>query len=517
LAQLEIGLPHSTKVELCWDTNPGLFFPLNRKTWLTFHGMSEWQLSQLTHGSNTLGRSTFTSTGSSSILGFSRQKALQKMSSAVGLGLDQLVKPRRPETSHLHQELCSSTLHFSAGKLMKPSRLERPPSNRPRFLATAYDSDWKLRSEQAAKQRTGDNEEPQDWLHSVLGKKKRKGQPMGQRMRSDLVAAILEDGGITDDPFAWDPLRDLKIQGPQESDSSSESSTSMSSESLDIKTLAIVARLGRRRSSMQGNVRASVRETREQKNQRRASKALTLRREKTKDMPKKVAPPERLTLAKLSGKHNIPMQVSEQAFNWWFSFATSDGFIGTEADVLDGMEFDVPSLGLMSHDAFIQACCAISDVDNPKLLDMEFVGSVLLSAAECLENFTNSGRDPEDESLNGQLDFVEFLTFFHKFCFSEEVLISREERELRRLARKHGFSFLDIDSLKKDFDKADRRGEGKLKHDEFHELMARLMKLPVGQELPDKKKKELWISATQGWRKQLDLDAFLGFYAQFGR
>ena len=29
------------------------------------------------------------------------------------------------------------------------------------------------------------------------------------------MAAILEDGGITDDPFAWDPLRDLKIQGPQ--------------------------------------------------------------------------------------------------------------------------------------------------------------------------------------------------------------------------------------------------------------------------------------------------------------
>ncbi len=25
LAQLEIGLPHSAKVELCWDTNPGLF------------------------------------------------------------------------------------------------------------------------------------------------------------------------------------------------------------------------------------------------------------------------------------------------------------------------------------------------------------------------------------------------------------------------------------------------------------------------------------------------------------
>eukprot|EP00438_Fugacium_kawagutii_P012648 Skav215603 [mRNA] locus=scaffold666:445213:447277:- [translate_table: standard] len=43
-----------------------------------------------------LGRSTFCST-SSSILGLSRQKALQKMSSAVGLpGLDRLVKPTSP-------------------------------------------------------------------------------------------------------------------------------------------------------------------------------------------------------------------------------------------------------------------------------------------------------------------------------------------------------------------------------------------------------------------------------------
>ena len=53
---------------------------------------------------------------------------------------------------------------------------------------------------------------------------------------------------------------------------------------LPPKYLAIIppwppTRLGRRRSSMQGNVRASVRETREQKNQRRASKALNLRRD----------------------------------------------------------------------------------------------------------------------------------------------------------------------------------------------------------------------------------------------
>ena len=55
-----------------------------------------------------------------------------------------------------------------------------------------------------------------------------------------------------------------------------------------------------------------------------------------------------------------------------------------------------------------------------------------------------------------------------------------------------------------------------LKHEEFLDLMARRMKLPK-QDLSEKKKKELWNAATQGWRKQLDLDAFLGFYVTFER
>lgn len=457
--------------------------------------------------SERLGRSTFGST-SSAILGFSRQKALQKMSSAVGLpGLERLVKTTSRQGPQVTEDVCPSrnVFHLSAGKMMA---LPRPASNRPRLLATAYDSDWKLRPDllQSKPHLDGDS----DWFRNVLGKRKQKGH-LADRMRPDLVAAILEDGGISEEPYHWDPLRDLKVHGCKDSDCSDSSDSMSSSESMGIASLAIVARLGRRRSGIGNESRASHRA------QRRASRnAQGPRKEKPKEAPK-VVPPEILSLAKLSGKHNIPLQVSEQAFSWWFQFATLDGFTGTEAEVLDGLEFAVPSLGLMSHDAFVQACCAISDVDNPRLLDMEFVGSVLLSVAECLENFGNSGRDPADESLNGRLDFVEFLAFFHKFCFSEEVLISRSEREVRHLARKHGFSFLDIDALKKDFDKADRRGEGKLKHDEFIGLMTRLMKLPAGQELPDKKKKELWITATQGWRKQLDLDAFLGFYAHFGR
>ena len=53
-------------------------------------------MQRLQRDSERLGRSTFGST-SSSILGFSRQKALQKMSSAVGLpGLERLAKTTSP-------------------------------------------------------------------------------------------------------------------------------------------------------------------------------------------------------------------------------------------------------------------------------------------------------------------------------------------------------------------------------------------------------------------------------------
>ncbi|CAJ1368296.1 unnamed protein product [Effrenium voratum] len=412
---------------------------------------------------------TLAATSSSILWGNTRQKALQKMSSAVGIPFDHIRKAS-----------------------VEPTRRELSPSQR--FRATAYDSDWKLRPEltepRPAQQETHAYQQSRDdcdqWLQNVLGKRKRTqastlSANASSGSRQDLTSSLLK-AVASDFQRDWDPLRDLKIQGPKESPP--ESRSSVSSEDLDISSLALVARLGRRRSTMRDS------------KARRSSRVPTMKRDTPKEAPKAA---EVLTLQSLSGKLSIPFQVSQQAFGWWFQYADSGRNQGlTEAAILEGKHFDMPSLGGMSQKAFIQTCCAISDVETPEQLDMEFVGALIAS----------------DESER-QLDFEEFLTFFHKFCFSEEVLISRQERELRRLARKHGISFLDIDWLKKEFDKADRKCEGKLRQDEFHSLMAQLMKLPAGQELPDKKKKELWIAATQGWRKVLDLDAFLAFYVTF--
>ena len=45
--------------------------------------------------------------------------------------------------------------------------------------------------------------------------------------------------------------------------------------------------------------------------------------------------------------------------------------------MLAGTPFEMPSLGSMSRDALFKTCCAISDVDDPVQLDMEFVGGAL--------------------------------------------------------------------------------------------------------------------------------------------
>ena len=51
------------------------------------------------------------------------------------------------------------------------------------------------------------------------------------------------------------------------------------------------------------------------------------------------------------------------------------------------MPFELPSLGSMSRSALFQTCCAISDVEDPAQLDMEFVGGALKAVDATLGSF----------------------------------------------------------------------------------------------------------------------------------
>ncbi|CAE7386988.1 unnamed protein product [Symbiodinium natans] len=457
--------------------------------------------------SNRFGKSSTFSSTSSFLLCNSREKTFQRMSSAVGVSFDRMRTdslandPLEPKASLGSPSLGRKSFAMRGQEVVK----RRPPSSQ-RFLATSYDGEWKLRSDIQKAFREEEEEEYEDqettsskaahqsWLKGVLGKRKEPvllgstKRHITDSDRLELTSRLLK--GIDRPNYDWDPLRDLRVQGPQESEPSS-ARTSLSDETVDFtestmtfsklsRRMSASLRLGRRRSS-----RASV---------------------PPKEEVRAPTPLERMTLQKLSQLEDIPWQVSKQAFNWFYKFADNgtsnrEKMGLTEEAVLAGTPFEMPSLGSMSRDALFKTCCAISDVDDPVQLDMEFVGGALKAV---------------DSNQNGALDLLEFLDFYHRFCFSEEVLLSRQERELRQLARKYGLSFIELDQLKTKFDKADRNNSGKLGYEEFLSLMARLTNLPQGQELPEKKKKEWWIGARQGWRRHLDLDAFLSFYVNFG-
>ncbi|CAE7249517.1 unnamed protein product, partial [Symbiodinium pilosum] len=392
-----------------------------------------------------------------------REKALQKMSSAVGVSLDRM----RSDTSMGNLpdfKATGNSKSLSRRSLASGGKeMMRPPSSQ-RFLATAYDGEWKLRSdiEQTfGEEDTSHRDAQRDWLNGVLGKRK-KPVLLGNSKRVDLANNLLKS--IERPSYHWDPLRDLRVLGPQDSEPSS-SRSSLSSEGADFtESTMTFSRLSRRMS-------ASLRLGR-----RRSSARSML---PPKEEVREPTPQQKITLQKVSQLQDIPWQVSKQAFNWFYQFAdiglSNREKLGlSEEAVLEGTLFELPSLGSMSREALFKTCCAISDVDDPSQLDMDFVGGALRTV---------------DANQNESLDMVEFLDFYHRYCFSEEVLLSRQERELRQLARKYGFSFIELDQLKTKFDQADRNHSGKLGYEEFLALMRLLTKLPAGSELPEKKKK----------------------------
>ncbi|CAE7821393.1 Nlrc3 [Symbiodinium sp. CCMP2456] len=444
--------------------------------------------------SSTFSKSSTLSSTSGFLLGCNaREKTFQRMSSAVGVSFERL---RAEPLGEVPESMVATGGSSSLGRRSFARRgqdvINRPPSSQ-RFLATSYDGEWKLRSDiqkrSFGQETSSPRDEHQTWLKGVLGKRK-KPPVVGNMRRLDLTSSLLRS--MERPGCDWDPLRDLRVQGVQESEPST-ARTSLSSETGDMADTSMTSfsRLTRRMSASLrlGRRRSSARSGLPPKEEARAP-----------------TPLEKMTLQKISHLQDIPWQVSKQAFNWFYQFADTGTWdreeLGlSEEAVLDGIPFELPSLGSMSRNALFQTCCAISDVDEPAQLDMEFVGGALKAV---------------DANQNDALDLVEFLDFYHRYCFSEEVLLSRQERELRQLARKYGFSFVELDQLKKKFDQADRNQSGKLGYEEFLSLMAMLTNLPPGQELPEKKKKEWWIAAKQGWRRHLDLDAFLSFYVSIG-
>lgn len=282
---------------------------------------------------------------------------------------------------------------------------------------------------------------------------------------------------------AWDPLRSLQINGlpPEEAEAESEAFASDSSSEEEVETVieSKPPRPKRRRSiNMPGG---------------------------TLIIPgyENSVGPDIVALSDIAVSEGVPYDLCKQALHFFLSFAPMTPVRAkglTEAEITKGMKFEVEDLGSLDEQLFEQVCCKIAGVESADELAEDFMETAMASA----------DRDGSDD-----IDFVEFLAFYQQFSFSEEVLIGKEERQLRKIARKYGLSFIDIDKYKAEFDKADTDKSGEIEYDEFCQIVIKLMKVPKGQEFPEKRLKEMWRQAKQKRKDSLDFDGFIGFTMKF--
>lgn len=214
-----------------------------------------------------------------------------------------------------------------------------------------------------------------------------------------------------------------------------------------------------------------------------------------------------LPFAEVAQLAGVPLDIARQALYVFLEFVVRPplrSYKKTKEQVLGGTPFDPSTdLGSLDTEAFGRACLKIAEVSDFSALPDGFLIQAMRSA---------------DKDSSGDIDFREFLTFYYRFSFSEEVMVSPAEREIRLAARQHGLASDELAKYKREFSRVDTNKNGVIDYDEFLVFLNRLLKVPEGQELPEKRRKDMWRDALQschGDRNGLDFMSFVAWYKRY--
>lgn len=214
---------------------------------------------------------------------------------------------------------------------------------------------------------------------------------------------------------------------------------------------------------------------------------------------------EEKPLAVWADEAGVPLDLALQALDAFVEFVSNPPPLKHRIKkdaILFGTPFDAGiDLGSMDPEHFGKACCRIADCKTLSQLPEGFLENAMSSA---------------DKDGSGDIDFGEFLYFYYKFSFSEEVLIGPDERLIRAAARQHDIPYDEIGKYKYVFDQTDTNRNGRICYEEFTILINKLLKIPRGEELPERRMKDMWREASrQNAGNDLDFLGFVGWYKRY--
>jgi len=235
---------------------------------------------------------------------------------------------------------------------------------------------------------------------------------------------------------------------------------------------------------------------------RAATKSMEAVRQATKDKSAKRSEKPLAAWAELFG---VPFDIARQALDDFIEFVSKpppQQYRIERGAILGGRPFDASTdLGSMDHEAFGKVVLRIADAPDFSVLPEGFLEQAMKSA---------------DKDNSNDIDFREFLYFYYKFSFSEECMIGAEEREQRIVARECGISPEEIGIYRRKFDEIDVDKNGTVDYEEFTALVRKLLKIPKGEDLPEKRCKDMWREASRGSHgADIDFMTFVGWYKSF--
>jgi len=132
-----------------------------------------------------------------------------------------------------------------------------------------------------------------------------------------------------------------------------------------------------------------------------------------------------------------------------------------------------------------------------------------------MEETTGSSTAEPDLEKKDHINFHEFVQWFFTNGFRDEINIfdeSTEQRYLKKVAKAHNISLVDVELCNDKFKKTDLNSDGIIEFDEFVVLVYSMIGLAHAEKLPCARMHTLWSDADIDGNGSLDFEEFMAFW-----
>lgn len=122
------------------------------------------------------------------------------------------------------------------------------------------------------------------------------------------------------------------------------------------------------------------------------------------------------------------------------------------------------------------------------------------------------GEDEED-----LVDFQEFLTWISQHSFTEQWLLTPEQRKIRSWARMFDVPVPEVELIKRQYDRFDLNHNGRIEFNEFHDLLGVLLNTRnvPNYSLPERRTRSFWRDIDVNRDGVIDFHEFIPWYLRY--